>query len=196
MSLKQFILSFFFLLGLNTSCAQLSHHTRGFLLSYYDQKIANYDLDKDYLYRSMSLSVSQKSRLFALPFIAATVDFQTQLGVTNLANNKQSEFLIKGIEAAFLMGLNVEISFVPDYWWLYVGGSIGPQFISNSVSRQKKGFIFSDSIYAGSRFYLGKGKQLDLKVGYRHQSNAGISEPNGGIDALFISGGVLVNLKN
>ncbi|MEE9373852.1 MAG: acyloxyacyl hydrolase [Saprospiraceae bacterium] len=176
------------------SYTQMTHSARGVLFSYYDQQIENFSLNKTYLYRSISISVSQKKVIVDLPIIALTYDMQTQIGMTVIADLRNHDINEKGIEAAILLGLNLEISILPKYWWLYVGGSIGPQFISNAPIRQNDGFIFSDSAYAGNRFYIGNGKQIDLKIGLRHQSNAGISEPNGGINSLFLKGGVLFNL--
>tara|TARA_B100000497_G_scaffold34586_1_gene40555 strand:+ start:4870 stop:5478 length:609 start_codon:yes stop_codon:yes gene_type:complete len=192
---RHFLIVFILCCSCTSSFAQVSHKFRGVSLSLYDQKIGNTDLDKDYLYRSMAISISQKQRLFSLPIIAITAELQTQLGVTNVSEQRNSGVQIKGIETAILVGLNLELSLLPKYWWIYVGGSIGPQFISNTPQRQNDGFVFSDSVYAGSRIKAGIRSQLDLKAGFRHQSNAGISQPNGGINSLFISVGVLSLIK-
>ena len=176
--------------------SQATHKQRGVAFSYYDQKIGDTDLDKDYLYRSMALSVAQNQRLFSFPIVSLSADFQTQLGATSIAEERNSEFLTRGIELALLLGLNVELSIVPKVWWLYFGGSIGPQFISNAPMRQNTGFIFSDSVYVGSRFGFSQNKQLDIKAGLRHQSNAGFSRPNGGLDSIFLSVGLFSKLKS
>ena len=164
----------------------MSHSVRGVMVSYYNQEIASISLDKEYLYRSYSLSIMQKKQVVGLPFFALTFDLQTQLGMSHLANRREIDFVEKGIEIALLAGLNLEFSLLPDIWWLYAGGSIGPQFISRTPSRQASGFIFSDSIYAGTRLGITRRNQFDIRGGFRHQSNAGFSEPNGGLNSLFI----------
>lgn len=170
------------------------HKIRGVSFYYYDQKIGSTSLEKDYLNRSYTATISQKSKLIALPVAALTIDFQTQLGITNVSDH-QGALVEKGIETALLLGLNLEIALLPKTFWFYVGGSIGPQFISNAPSRQDKGFVFSDSVYAGSRVLLSRSRQLDIKGGFRHQSNAGISEPNGGINSLYLSVGLYSVIK-
>lgn len=171
--------------------AQLAHSFRGVSLAYYDQTLASHSLDKDYLYRSYSMSVIQRNKMIATPLVAITYDLQTQLGVSQMSESREAFFPKKGLEAALLLGINVEASLLPDWWWVYIGGSVGPQFVSIAPARQKEGFIFSDSAYLGSRFFFGKGRQLDVRAGIRHQSNAGLSEPNGGIDAFFIKVGIM-----
>ena len=192
---KRFLVILLFLgSSIQIISAQISHSVRGVALSHYNQEIANVSLDKNYLYRSYTLSIVQKKKIVALPVFALTYDFETQLGMSHVSNQREVTFVEKGIEAALILGLNVEASLLPDYWWIYVGGSIGPQFISLAPSRQAKGFIFSDSVYAGSRFSLGTNRQLDLRAGLLHQSNAGISAPNGGIDSIFVKMGLFIHI--
>jgi len=150
-------------------------------------------LDKDYRYRSYTMSVIQRKKIIATPLVAITYDIQTQLGMIEVTEEGDPLGTRRGIETALIPGINIEASLLPDWWWVYVGASVGPQFISIAPRRQNKGFIFSDSAYIGSRIYFGPRKQLDVKAGIRHQSNAGLSEPNGGIDSYFIQGGIMMN---
>lgn len=67
----------------------------------------------------------------------------------------------------------------------------GPHFITINTRKQARGFIFSDNFEIGSSYNLYKIKStIVLKLRYRHISNAGLNEPNGGIDNLFIVGGI------
>ena len=168
---------------------QSPHNSRGIYFSFFDQEIGNVSLDKEYLNRSYALGIAQKTKIATLSFAAITFDFKTQLGVTNVSETR-STITEKGIEVSVLLGLNLEFSFLPRTWWLYVGGSVGPQFISNAPKRQNHGFIFSDSIYFGNRFLINKRKQIDFRGGFRHQSNAGFSNPNGGINSVYVSVGL------
>lgn len=59
----------------------------------------------------------------------------------------------------------------------------GPHYISAEVSRQANGFIFSDNLAVGSFIRLNdKDLFLNLQFRIRHMSNAGLQDPNGGID--------------
>ena len=74
-----------------------------------------------------------------------------------------------------------------DKFRLSLAMGTGPHFISLKTNRQSRGFIFSDNlelglIYPVSKLHL----DFNLKVRYRHISNAGLEEPNGGIDNLFL----------
>ena len=110
---RHFLIVFILCCSSTSSFAQVSHKFRGVSLSLYDQKIGNTDLDKDYLYRSMAISISQKQRLFSLPIIAITAELQTQLGVTNVSEQRNSGVQLKGIETAILVGLTWNFLFCP-----------------------------------------------------------------------------------
>ncbi len=67
----------------------------------------------------------------------------------------------------------------------YVLGVTGPHYISVITRDQANGFIFSNA--AGVGLYYSLTKDSAVSVGYRlrHMSNAGIENPNGGIDSHF-----------
>ncbi len=69
----------------------------------------------------------------------------------------------------------------------YAGFAIGPHYVSGTPSRQSKGFIFSDNIFIGSTFNLTSDIDFDLRLGFRHISNASIKKPNGGINDANLS---------
>lgn len=60
----------------------------------------------------------------------------------------------------------------------------GPHFITAEVNRQAKGFIFSDNAAIGLYQYIDSKNNLFLNFQYRfrHISNAGLKNPNGGIN--------------
>ena len=67
----------------------------------------------------------------------------------------------------------------------YIFGSVGPHYITVQTTTQANGFIFSDTIGAGFSFFLTKKSSLNLGYRFRHMSNAGIKEPNEGINTHF-----------
>ena len=74
---------------------------------------------------------------------------------------------------------------------VYAAIGSGPPFISVHTTQQARGFIFSDNFTAGFSHRIGKGNTwLDLKCRFRHISNAGLKEPNLGIDSWFAIAGL------
>ncbi len=66
----------------------------------------------------------------------------------------------------------------------------GPHYITINTGLQARGFIFSDNFEIGAAYNLFDiNTVVLLKMRFRHISNAGLNEPNGGIDNLFIIGG-------
>ena len=68
----------------------------------------------------------------------------------------------------------------------YVGMAIGPHFLSVSMRRQSAGPAFCSQLFAGVRHRLGPHLDMDLRGGFQHVSNAGMSSPNGGINHSFL----------
>jgi hypothetical protein len=68
---------------------------------------------------------------------------------------------------------------------IYIMGSVGPHYISIVTKDQANGFIFSDVIGTGLYYYLSKDSAINVGYRVRHLSNAGLAEPNGGIDTHF-----------
>ena len=77
----------------------------------------------------------------------------------------------------------------------YLLGSIGPMIADTDTERLKKGFAFSDvaalGILVNADFML-----LDMRIGMRHVSNAGLQFPNGGYNSSNIEFGISLPLKN
>ncbi len=71
----------------------------------------------------------------------------------------------------------------------------GPHFITVETRQQRRGFIFSDNFTAGLHQKLGdSGMNLDLKMRFRHISNANLAKPNIGIDSWFVIAGLTKDL--
>ncbi len=70
----------------------------------------------------------------------------------------------------------------------YLEGGIGVSYISEKMIKGRNmssHFQFEDRIGVGLR--LGKKRKHDLNFGYLHYSNAGIKQPNDGIDIFILS---------
>lgn len=73
---------------------------------------------------------------------------------------------------------------------IYMLGSLGPHYISDSPSRQTAGFIFSDNFNVGASVQLYKNIAADIRFGLRHLSNANFMKPNDGLDNQLVYLGV------
>lgn len=71
----------------------------------------------------------------------------------------------------------------------------GPHYVTVQTTRQASGFIFSDNVEAGITYeHLRTKTSYNLRVRFRHISNAGLKAPNGGIDNLFLVLGMSILL--
>jgi hypothetical protein len=68
----------------------------------------------------------------------------------------------------------------------------GPHFMSATIRRQIDGFLFSDNLGIGFLKQVSGRRPIALNVQFffRHLSNAGFKEPNGGINTLNLRVGV------
>ncbi len=103
-------------------------------------------------------------------------------------------FSVVHLKTDFEFGINAGLSYnflQTQKVSLHAAIGSGPHFITVRTGKQAKGFIFSDNLEIGALYRL---KSIDaalvFKLRYRHISNAGLNEPNGGIDNLFFITGI------
>lgn len=99
--------------------------------------------------------------------------------------------IVTNAKNAFEFGINVGFLYhklTTDRSILFAGIGSGPHYISVETSLQSNGFIFSDNFIIGFRQLLNfkKPVELNIQTRFRHISNAGLQEPNLGIDNFFI----------
>lgn len=68
---------------------------------------------------------------------------------------------------------------------------IGPQQVKGLPSRQASGLVFNTTLGLGLHYWWQPRYALRLHLGFRHWSNAGLRQPNGGVDHLLWSLGLL-----
>jgi hypothetical protein len=68
------------------------------------------------------------------------------------------------------------------YWEAGFGGYLLSKTINNEDTRMPSAFEFGSHLGVGLRL----AKHHTVGVGFQHLSNAGIKQPNGGIDLLFV----------
>ena len=119
---------------------------------------------------------------------------QPQYNTTTFRLKVKVEDELKAIEFGINAGVLIRKNFLDDFMSLYFSISGGPHYISETSQRQHKGFVFSDNLFIGLNIRLLNNIYLDIRTGFRHISNAGISVPNRGINNSVIGGGIFINL--
>lgn len=161
-------------------------HKAGFIAGYGGQFAIHvpYDYKVCYLQGQYNYSVVLK-RTWSFEIL-----LQPQFNLTNYRYVNDSSERSRGFE----YGLNVAVLFRKNFWndlfgcYIFIG--TGPHFVSGVPRRQTEGFIFSDNLFIGLTLKLSENLYLDIRPGFRHISNAGIENPNGGVNTSVISGGV------
>jgi hypothetical protein len=92
-------------------------------------------------------------------------------------------------------GTNIGIRYIQRLskrFWIYQMLGSGPHFMSATIRRQIDGFLFSDNLGIGFLKQVSGRRPIALNVQFffRHLSNAGFKEPNGGINTLNLRVGV------
>jgi lipid A 3-O-deacylase len=68
--------------------------------------------------------------------------------------------------------------------YVYTLISTGPHFITTRTERQARGFIFSDTMGAGTYFFVNRNIAINSGFRIRHMSNANTLMPNHGINTM------------
>jgi len=98
--------------------------------------------------------------------------------------------VVRPWEAGLGAGLTLGRGAASGRWMGYLGVGSGFQYVSAPMPRQSSGPAFCSQLFAGMRCRLGRRCRVDLRGGFRHVSNAGMSSPNGGIDNSFLQVGL------
>lgn len=85
------------------------------------------------------------------------------------------------------MSVFLKIGFVPDTWKLQPFGKIGIglDYMTLQTREQRTQFNFIDTVCLGAHYFVKKNVALTCEYRLRHLSNAGIDQPNHGINAHF-----------
>jgi hypothetical protein len=87
------------------------------------------------------------------------------------------------------LGIRNYVKINEGFYFYQMLGS-GPHYVSAEIGRQANGFIFSDNLALGTFLRLNqKGLFLNFQYVQRHISNAGLKDPNGGVNSCnFVIG--------
>lgn len=156
----------------------LNNRTAGFVVYY---GIPYYELPEGSIYRPLMVARCMRYPVFnSLSSFNLAVELGPQAGVA-FADEMNYEF-------GFFVNLN--LSFAITQWdMLSLVAGAGPHYISIETERQAKGFTFSDNLMIAYRRKLVMNAdfyEVSVYTGIRHLSNAGIKEPNKGIDNIVM----------
>ena len=76
--------------------------------------------------------------------------------------------------------------------FMYLEGGLGLLYMSQHTREQSTHFNFSEQIGVGFSYFFSKNKAINMGYRYRHLSNAGIDEPNSGIDMDYFLCGMTI----
>lgn len=184
MKIISILLTAFFILFFQTIKAQdveelQRFKTRGFLVGY--GKAINKETNYRIIYLASDFSWSfrkyPKKKFFAAWY------FEPQ--INPVRSNRPWD-----VEFGTNLGIRTYWKINNGFYFYQMLGS-GPHFITADVKRQAKGFIFSDNAALG--FMKGLEKKnlfLNLQLRWRHISNAGLKDPNGGVDSWNVLIGI------
>ncbi len=164
-------------------------HKIGFVSSYGSQDFINVS----YNYRVSFFQAQYYYTLLQKKTWSLEVLLQPQYNTTRYQQDNTKNHR-NGYEAGVNAGLLVRKDIIKDDLNAYVFLSSGPHYVSGTPNRQAPGFIFSDNLALGLNTRIAPGLYLDLRSGFRHISNAGLKEPNAGVNNFVFSAGFVKRL--
>jgi len=179
--MKKWILILFCLfngLSLFSQNNYLGYKSKGGSISF---GIPVYELPEGKFYKPLMLQYYYRFPLFKdWRYFNFQMHIRPQYNIVFVTEKYHHEFGVNVcLEAVFLLFENTSFG-------VYTGS--GPHYISYESKRQVNGFIFSDNFIASIRFKsrLIENFETEIYGGLRHVSNAGIKNPNWGINNWIV----------
>ncbi|MCM8769199.1 MAG: acyloxyacyl hydrolase [Candidatus Omnitrophica bacterium] len=149
--------------------------SREWLIGYGYAKVAG---PKDYIIYPVAIDFN-----FPLPFHRPESPWQLQLEpFLAYVSTPESNAEVGG-------SFFIKYRFLPGRFQPYLKAGSGIIFFTQNLQEQSISFNFASSLGLGLAFSLNEQRSLVAEARYRHVSNAGIKEPNSGIDSrLFFLG--------
>jgi hypothetical protein len=182
----------FFLFLTFLACSILQAQTeKGIGISTLSQKLGVVDMNRNYRYSAQSIQFFFGNSFYNSGKWSIDWELNPQFGLSAIKDQLDTEG-----RHGFEFGV-VPYLLVSKRWSsmtkIFFSAGIGPMFISDAPDRQKKGYVFSNNIFLGTRFRISEALRLELRIGARHQSNANFGVPNRGINAYTIGTGLFFN---
>jgi len=141
--------------------------------------------------------LEEKGSYHVIPFL---VDLDFNLKPLTKKINIDPASLIQGVIEPFVsyvsapennaeIGNNflIKIGFVPETWKFqpYFKGGLGLVYITQHTIEQGSQFNFNEYLGLGMHYFFKKNLAFTVEYRYRHLSNAGIADPNSGINTNY-----------
>ena len=169
-----------------------SENKLGFMYGYGTQESLGLGADYQYdviFFQAQFYRTLKKWRKTGLELLV-----QPQFNRTSFIFGENQFQNIQGYEIGVNVGFLLRHYLADQLLSVYMLISTGPHYASILPYSQANGFIFSDNLFMGITIKLNEKSYLDIRPGIRHLSNAGFKKPNGGINSVIISGGLMVAL--
>lgn len=146
-------------------------------------------LDVNYDYKLFLLQPQIYYRFYARKLHSVEMLLLPQVNASFWTDNKQSGMLKSDFEFGLNWGLVLRQMFAGKNTGVYSLITTGPHYVSDVPQRQSPGFLFASQLGVGFTLKLSKSAIFDIRTSYRHISNAGLKEPNAGVESwLFLVG--------
>ncbi len=145
----------------------------------------SYGLGTPYDYRVTFFEMQYQRKLKAYKSSSIDLLLMPQINSTTLKKEDENTFLQQGHELGVNVGISIRKSPANKPYSYYLALSSGPHYTSDTPGRQTPGFIFSDNLFVGLDYEVFTNANVSFQFGFRHISNAGISNPNGGINNVI-----------
>jgi hypothetical protein len=169
---------------------KVHRHKIGFISGYGGQL----GLDVPYDYKVHFLQAQYSYSLIRKQTFSFEVLCQPQFNITDYRPVNDIDRRNQGYEYGLNVAILIRRSLAKDKLGIYLFLGSGPHYVSGTPQRQSAGFIFSDNLFMGLYIRLDDNMYLDIRPGFRHISNAGIKNPNGGVNTVILSGGIFFTL--
>lgn len=163
----------------------------GFISGYGDQSL----FEVNYHYRLVFFQPQFYYSLVDKSSWSIEILTQPQYSITRFRQVNTIDIESNGYEFGVNAGLLARKQLFNELMSVYMLISAGPHYVSGAPDRQSSGFIFSDNFFIDVTVKLHDAIHLDLRPGVRHISNAGLQNPNGGVNNFVWSGGIMYTLE-
>jgi hypothetical protein len=164
-----------------------NRHKIGFISGFGGQ----YGLNVSYYYHIYFFQAQYYYSLIRKPSWNLEILMQPQYNITRYRAVDNMPDISNGYEFGLNAAILIRKYLAENHFSLYAFLGSGPHYVSGTPERQSSGFIFSDNFFIGLDIQLINNLYLDIRPGFRHISNLGLQNPNGGLHSFVFSSGLL-----
>lgn len=186
--MKKIFIVVFILYVVQASC-QISRHSVGFNTGYSQELFPD-----SYFYRITMFQGEYRYAACDWRWGGLDVVAQLQVNPTHYGTDYRMVEFLRSIEVGVTAGVSLRVNIVGDYFTASVMGFLGPLYTPHLPARQGGALNFSDNLAIALDVKLYRRLYLDLRGGFRHLSNAGLFNPNYGINSPWVGFGLFYKI--